>query len=90
MSTPILDRTQLIESIKALPDDSLVELSNFVSYLKFKKAMVTPKMTGQECLLSIAGIGHSGESDISERDEEILAQEIDPIQGWGVRVDESA
>ena len=88
MSTPTLDRMQLIESIKALPDDALVELSNFVGYLQFKE-MRTPKMTGQECLLSIAGLGQSGETDISERDEEILAQEVDPIQGWGVRVDES-
>lgn len=33
-------------------------------------------------LLSIAGIGQA-EEDLSERDEEILASEIDPIRGWG-------
>jgi hypothetical protein len=27
-------------------------------------------------------LGASGEGDISERDEEILAVEIDPIYGW--------
>jgi hypothetical protein len=42
------------------------------------------KISGVEFLLSIAGQGESGESDISERDEEILASEVDPIRGWGV------
>jgi predicted transcriptional regulator len=41
-----------------------------------------PKISGVSFLLSIAGQGHSGETDISERDEEILAAEIDPIRGW--------
>lgn len=40
------------------------------------------KVAGVEFLLSIAGQGHSGESDVSERDEEILAAEIDPVRGW--------
>lgn len=33
-------------------------------------------------LLAIAGIG-AGEADLAERDEEILAREIDPVRGWG-------
>jgi hypothetical protein len=33
-------------------------------------------------LLSIVGLGSSQERDISERDEEILSSEIDPIRGW--------
>jgi uncharacterized protein (UPF0335 family) len=33
-------------------------------------------------LLSIVGLGRSQERDISERDEEILSSEIDPIRGW--------
>lgn len=37
---------------------------------------------GVSFLLSIAGQGRSGESDVSERDEEILADEVDPIRGW--------
>jgi hypothetical protein len=41
-------------------------------------------MSGVEFLMSIAGQGHSGENDVSERDEEILALEIDPIRGWHV------
>ncbi len=35
--------------------------------------------------LSILGIGRSGESDISERADEILAAEIDPAGGWSPR-----
>jgi hypothetical protein len=44
----------------------------------------TKKMSDIEFLLSIAGQGESGEEDVSERDEEILAAEVDPIRGWGV------
>jgi hypothetical protein len=40
------------------------------------------KVNGVSFLMSIAGQGRSGESDVSERDEEILADEVDPIRGW--------
>ena len=82
MSTPTQTQEQLIESIKALPQASLAELGSFINYLKFKEAELKPKTSGKDFLLSIAGIGESGETDISERVEEILAQEIDPIKGW--------
>ena len=42
------------------------------------------KMSGVAFLLSIAGQGKSNQEDVSSRDEEILASEIDPIQGWHV------
>jgi predicted transcriptional regulator len=38
-------------------------------------------------LLALAGLGESGETDISEHDEEILAAEIDPTRGWSLRDD---
>jgi hypothetical protein len=39
-------------------------------------------------LLALAGLGESsGETDVSERAEEILAAEIDPIRGWSYRDD---
>ena len=82
MSTFTKTQEQLIESIKTLPQASLIELSSFVNYLKFKEAESRPQMSGKDFLLSIAGLGESGETDISERDEEILAQEVDPIKGW--------
>ena len=36
-------------------------------------------------LPSFAGMGDSGRSDISERAEEILAEDIDRQSGWSVR-----
>jgi len=44
----------------------------------------TQKVSGVSFLLSIAGQGRSGESDVSERDEEILAAEVNPLRGWHV------
>ena len=39
-------------------------------------------------LLALVGLGESnGETDVSERAEEILAAEIDPIRGWSYRDD---
>ena len=39
-------------------------------------------------LLALVGLGESdGETNVSERVEEILAAEIDPIRGWSYRHD---
>lgn len=38
-------------------------------------------------LLAIAGLGSSSQGDVAERDEEILAAEIDPLRGWGLSGD---
>lgn len=83
------NRAQLIESIKTLPEESLVELNKFANHLKSKSTENAQQKKGNSFLLSIAGIGESEETDVSERDEEILAQEIDPIRGWSSRIDES-
>ena len=40
---------------------------------------------GTAFLVSIAGLGASGVEDISERDEEILQNEVDPIHGWSIK-----
>ena len=54
--------------------------------LELYKSQNTPqeptRMSGVEFLMSIAGQARSGESDVSSRDEEILASEVDPIRGW--------
>jgi hypothetical protein len=42
------------------------------------------KVPGISFLLSISGQSESDEDDISERDEEILANEVDSIHGWSV------
>jgi hypothetical protein len=39
---------------------------------------------GRSFLLAIAGLGSSTEGDISERDEEILSREIEPLRGWSL------
>lgn len=40
-------------------------------------------------LLAISGLGSSGQGDVAERDEEILATEIDAVRGWRLERDES-
>ena len=52
--------------------------------LELYQSQKKKKMSGVEFLKSIAGHGRSNEDDVSERDEEILASEVDPIRGWHV------
>lgn len=89
-------RQQLIEEISKLPSDILPELADFLSYLRHKSFSLASEHTqvdesarsGAKFLLSIAGLGESQENDISERDEEILSSEIDPIRGWRLKHEE--
>lgn len=87
MSTILPSRSQLIEVVNTLPVEALPELANFLSYLQFKvESAPQPESaaqpaSGSEFLLSIAGLG-SADEDLSERDEDILADEIDPVRGW--------
>ncbi len=94
MDTVIDTRRQLVEIINELPTELLPELVNFVEYLRFKinpsalsMEPIMPEISGSAFLLSIAGLGACDEDDISERDEEILANEIDPIRGWSLKQD---
>ncbi len=74
---------EVLQSIEELADKEKRTPSEIVAdalqLYKLKK-----KMSGAEFLLAIAGIGTSEEDDVSERDEEILAAEVDPIRGWHV------
>ncbi|MEO1390631.1 MAG: hypothetical protein AAFV85_25140 [Cyanobacteria bacterium J06634_6] len=90
MNSQVDNRAQLIESIIALPEESLAELSSFVSYLRYKAVESTLPKAHNSFLLSVAGLGESEETDVSERDEEILSKEIDPIKGWSLHTEESA
>lgn len=87
MSTLTPSRGQLIDVVSKLPLEVLPELATFLNYLQFKVELqpqteqVKQVAKGSEFLLSIAGIGTADE-DLSERDEEILAEEIDPVRGW--------
>jgi hypothetical protein len=93
METTIYKRKKLSKAIEELPDTVLPELTEFIHYLQFKTAVphlektVLQPTSGSAFLLAIAGIGESEETDLSERDEEILANEIDPVRGWGLAQD---
>ena len=92
MDTLIPSHQQLAQAINELPAEILPELANFIDYLRFKlnfhnqvSQINTPTNASSAFLLAIAGIGASDEEDVSERDEEILAAEIDPIRGWSLK-----
>jgi len=83
MSRTTVERQDLVEVVNALPDEVLVELANFLDYLRYKTSQCKePDIPSQNFLLSVAGLGKSGQQDVSERDEEILRNEIDPVYGW--------
>jgi hypothetical protein len=73
INTPKIERQQIIEFINNLPDNNLVELAMFIDYLRYKSTQSQERQeSNSSFLLSIAGLGASGKTDISERDEEIL------------------
>jgi hypothetical protein len=86
MSSATGERQNLIEAVNALPDEVLIELAGFVEYLRYKTFQrQNPEPPKQNFLLTVAGLGKSGQSDISGSDEEILGNEVDPIYGWTSR-----
>jgi hypothetical protein len=83
MDRSTVERQTLMSAVGALPDEALFELSSFVDYLRYKSApRYAPTNEGASFLGAVAGLGHSGQTDISERDEEILRREVDPVYGW--------
>jgi hypothetical protein len=83
MAETTVERQTLVEAINALPDDALAELANFLDYLRYKTNQRQDTPPQQNVLLTIAGLGNSGQADVSETDEAILRSELDPIRGWG-------
>lgn len=104
MESIATQRQKIMDAVETLPQSALAELVTFTEYLRFKATQASdnlPPLENQKSsvaidkvnssvsfLMSIAGIGKSSEGDVSERDEEILANEIDPISGWSVRSDD--
>lgn len=82
MNTSTEERQKLIEAVNALPAEALIELASFIDYLRYKSVQPSANQSSSAFLLSIAGLGSSQERDVSERDEEILRTEVDPIRGW--------
>ena len=96
MNTLTPEHQQIVQAIQQLPTDALPELANFIEYLHYKITRSASSEnnleapSGSTFLLSIAGLGASIEDDLSERDEEILASEINSIRGWSLKADQSA
>ncbi len=88
MNTLTPTRQQIIEIIDNLPESTFSELASFIGYLRYKSIETKAEPPHNSFLLSIAGLGASTEKDISERDEEILASEVNPIRGWSLHPDE--
>lgn len=83
MNDLTVERQQLLEAVRDLPDEGLPELANFLGYLHYKTRQQKGTETNQpNFLTAIAGLGQSDHQDIAERDEEILQAETDPIRGW--------
>ncbi len=81
-----VERQKLIEAINTLPNEVLFELASFLDYLRYKSVQQRePDHQASSFLLAVAGLGNSNQPDISERDEEILCNEIDPIYGWNLK-----
>jgi transcriptional regulator with AAA-type ATPase domain len=79
MTSPVIQRQELIQSINTLPDEVLTELASFLEYLQYKTLHQKTTPPQQNFLLSIAALGESGQDNISESDEAILRNEIDSI-----------
>lgn len=86
MDGTTVERQKLIEAVSTLPDEALLELASFLDYLRYKSVQRRePNNNTPNFLLAIAGLGNSGQQDVSERDEEILGNEIDPLYGWNLK-----
>lgn len=86
MSIQILDE-KLIQQIERLAQQERrqqVEIIARALYL-YEERLETAESS--PFLLAIAGLGSSGQGDVAEHDEEILAAEIDPRRGWGLERD---
>nr|WP_199307334.1 hypothetical protein [Alkalinema sp. FACHB-956] len=76
-----VERQDLVEVVKTLPDEALAELANFLDYLRYKTAQAQePTPSRQNFLLSVAGLGQPGKQDISAQDKEILHRESEQAQ----------
>jgi hypothetical protein len=93
MDETTVERQKLIEAVSTLPDEALFELASFLDYLSYKSLQRrTPNRNrnATNFLFAVTGLGNSGQPDISERDEEILRREIDPVYGWNLKPSDPA
>jgi hypothetical protein len=91
MDRATVERQKLIEAVGNLPDEVLLELASFLDYLRYKSILQRDSShNSPNFLIAVAGLGNSGQPDISERDEEILHNEIDPVYGWNLKPSDPA
>ena len=86
MERTTVERQKLIETIDTLPDEALFELANFLGYLRYKSVQ-REELNNHPTnfLVEVAGLGKSEQQGVSERDEEILRNEIDSVYGWNLK-----
>jgi hypothetical protein len=83
MDRSTIERQQLLAAVSDLPDEVLLELASFLDYLRYKSAhRKDANSHSADFLVAVTGLGHSGQQDVSDRDEDILRNEIDPTYGW--------
>lgn len=87
MDGTTVERQKLIDVVSTLPDEALFELASFLDYLRYKSVQRRePDNYAANFLVAVAGLGNSGQEDVSDRDEEILGSEIDPVYGWSSKL----
>lgn len=84
----IISDEKLVRQIEELAQQERREPEEIVA-----EALRAYEARSQETRLSsfwhaVTGLGRSEQPDIAERDEEILATEIDPIRGWSSASDQ--
>ena len=69
MSTPTIDRQQIIEAVRALPDEALAEVADLIDRLRQKSTV--SQESPKEILARIAALQIEGKSDaFSGRDHD--------------------
>ncbi len=85
MNSVDLTHQQLSQAINELPLAALPELADFIEDLRFKLNLTSAAINNEQkesnFLLSISGIGESSKPDLSDKDTENLAPEIEPNRG---------
>ena len=83
MSIHIVDE-RLVQRIERIARREQREEADIIAQALELYEEKTEAAGGRSFLLAIAGLGSSKEGDISERDEEFLSGEIDPLRGWSL------
>jgi hypothetical protein len=81
MTIQITDR-QLIQRIQRIANREHREPQDVIDAALTTYEGRTSARSSRPFLLAVSDLGASGQGDVAERDEEILAAETDPLTGW--------